>query len=282
LASEVQNVTVVASSSFHPKYLNCVSSYINFWLDQNLSSANNYTPLVILVGSEVPDSLSAYKKYIVLQESVEGVSDVFVSQFVRAMYASLCDGDLVITSDIDMLPLSTGFLDTVIKSRGIQIENFDVVRDVLPLGQVPICYNIATPKTWGEVTGIRDFDDLEPRLVSEFSIAALRNSGYTPDHGGTGWFTDQEFLYAALEKLSDSDRRLRRFQDSETGHRRLDRLYMPFPINWLALPLVLMGVFGDYHVHHPIQKHRMYVSAVRKLNRMRLFLEQKVPNKSKS
>jgi hypothetical protein len=237
---------------------------------------------VILVGSEVPDSLSAYTKYIVLQESVEGVSDVFVSQFVRAMYASLCDGDLVITSDIDMLPLSTGFLDTVIKSRGIQIENFDVVRDVLPLGQVPICYNIATPKTWGEVTGIRDFDDLEPRLVSEFSIAALRNSGYTPDHGGTGWFTDQEFLYAALEKLSDSDRRLRRFQDSETGHRRLDRLYMPFPINWLALPLVLMGVFGDYHVHHPIQKHRMYVSAVRKLNRMRLFLEQKVPNKSKS
>ena len=282
MASEVQNVTVVASSSFHPKYLNCVSSYINFWLDQNLSSANNYTPLVILVGSEVPDSLSAYTKYIVLQESVEGVSDVFVSQFVRAMYASLCDGDLVITSDIDMLPLSTGFLDTVIKSRGIQIENFDVVRDVLPLGQVPICYNIATPKTWGEVTGIRDFDDLEPRLVSEFSIAALRNSGYTPDHGGTGWFTDQEFLYAALEKLSDSDRRLRRFQDSETGHRRLDRLYMPFPINWLALPLVLMGVFGDYHVHHPIQKHRMYVSAVRKLNRMRLFLEQKVPNKSKS
>jgi hypothetical protein len=86
--------------------------------------------------------------------------------------------------------------------------------------------------------------------------------GYDPGHGAKGWFTDQEFLFRQVEKFKDRGGMVRKFSDSQTKHRRLDRIFTPAPLNWLIVPLVFFGALTDYHVHHPVRKFTQYISTV--------------------
>lgn len=262
-------VTVITATNLDPKYLDCVPLYIQFWLDQSSSSKNTYTPLVIVVAKQIPDELEEYSKYCVLHVPIEGVSDVFVSQFIRSLYAPLCSGDLIITSDVDMLPISTMLFDEIIASRKEDLPSFDICRDVLGVGQYPICYNLATPGTWGIVVGVKDIADVDKRVIDSYNYSVKKNNGYVSSHGGKGWFSDQEFIYTSVEAYEVHGGSVRKFSDSQTKHSRLDRLYLPFPINWLALPWVYFGTFTDYHVHHPARKFRIFIDSVRSINRFK-------------
>jgi hypothetical protein len=262
-------VTVVTSTNLNKKYLDCVPFYIDFWLDQNQSSEYKYFPLVVVVAENMPSSLEDYLEYCVLQEPILGVSDVFVSQFIRALYSPFCNSDLVITSDVDMLPMSTRVMDQIISTRQPTVNSFDVCRDVLPEGQYAICYNIATPATWRDVVGLGDISELPKMIYKEYNRALERNSGYVSDHGGKGWFTDQEFLFSAVKEFTQRGGVIRKFTDSQTGHSRFDRLFLPFPINWMALPWVLVGTFTDYHIHHPVRRFRIFLKVLRQLLRIR-------------
>jgi hypothetical protein len=259
------DVTVVTATNLDLKYLDCVPFFIQFWLDSNRGSEHSYTPLVILVADKVPQELEAFSKYLVLHPPVQGVPDVFISQFIRCLYSPLCRSDLVITSDVDMLPLSTRVFDSIIASRRVDLESFDVCRDVLGEGQFAICYNIATPSTWKQVVGTKDLSEIDQRISDGFRHSVSVNNGYVPSHGGKGWFSDQEYLYSAVQAFKEGGGLVRKFSDSETSHSRLDRLFLPFPINWFALPWVYFGAFTDYHVHHPIRRYRFFVGVVGKI-----------------
>ena len=255
-------VTVLASSNQNEKYLDCVPHFIDFWLGHNAASAHDFTPMVIIIGSDLPKSLERYSTYCRLYNPPFGVSSVFSSQIIRVLYPAICETDVVLTTDIDMVPLSSREIDFVLSGRDKHDSSFEVVRDVLPEGQYPICYNIATPQTWSDVTGVRSLSDVDKVLAKEFLALSDANSDYDGERGSDGWYTDQEYLFRVVESFERLGGLVRRFRDSETGHKRLDRLG-PYFLSWVSIPLVILGVFTDHHLRHPVKRYPLFMSALK-------------------
>lgn len=255
-------ITAITATNLEPKYLECAPIFVKFWLSQVDHPQNYFRPLVIVVAPELPPELETIKDYCVLYPSPPGVSSVFTSQLIRALYAARVESDFVLTSDVDMLPLSTKVFEYVLRANSANRETFSVCRDVLAAGQYPICYNLATPRTWGSVTGVTSGGDIDSLLVSSFHSAYSRNKGYDDRHGARGWFTDQEVLFRQVERFERNGGVVRRFTDHQTKHRRLDRIYTLGPLKWLVVPMVLFGALTDYHIHHPVRKFRRYISTV--------------------
>lgn len=257
------DITALTATNLNPKYLSCAKHFVDFWLSQSFSGKNNYKPLVIVIAKDFPNELVTIKEYCVLFNPLEGVSDVFTSQFVRSVYASLVNSDLVLTTDIDMLPLSVKVFEFALESSPEPLSSFHVCRDVLPEGQYAICYNIAAPSIWAQVTGVRSLEDVSKVLIREYANSYDRNKGYSEDHGAIGWYSDQEYLYSVVDRYErDRDGKVLRFLDKETKHSRLDRISASLLLKWLLLPRVLLDSLTDYHVHHPVSKNRTYIFAV--------------------
>lgn len=256
-------ITALTATNLNPKYLSCAIHFVNFWLAQNSPKINNYKPLVIVVAQDLPDELISIRDHCVVFNPPNGLSDVFTSQFVRSLYAPLVKSDLVLTTDVDMFPLSSKVFKYVLQSSPEPLSTFHVCRDVLPEGQYAICYNLATPHVWSEVTGVRSLDDVSKALQREFEDAREKNSGYSEDHGATGWYSDQEFLYRTVEFYEKKRKgKVLRFVDEDTRHSRLDRASASSLIKWFLLLRVLLNSLTDYHVHHPVEKNKRYISAV--------------------
>lgn len=257
------DITALTATNLDPKYLSCANYFVNFWVNQSFSGKNNYKPLIIVIAKEFPDELLSIKEYCVLFSSPEGLSDVYTSQFVRSVYAPLVESELVLTTDIDMLPLSLKVFEFALKSSPEPLSCFHICRDVLPAGQYAICYNLAAPSVWGQVTGVRSLEDVSKILLREFANSHKRNNGYSESHGARGWYSDQEYIYRVVDCFErDSTGKVIRFSDKDTQHSRLDRASAYFPLKWLLLPLVLLDSLTDYHVHHPVSKNRTYIFAV--------------------
>lgn len=266
-------ITAVTATNLNPKYLSCAIHFVEFWLAQYSSEKNQYTPLVIVVAQDFPDELISIRDYCVLFSPPRGVSDVFTSQFVRALYAPLVQSDLVLTTDVDMLPLSLEVFNFVLQSSTKPLSTFHICRDVLPEGQYAICYNIAAPDVWSEVTGVKNLDDVSELLQREFRYAREKNSGYSEDHGAAGWYSDQEFLYRVIEFYEQKSKgKVLKFTDQATRHSRLDRASASFPMKWFLLLRVLFNSLTDYHVHHPVVDNKRYILAVYLAVRFKRFL----------
>jgi hypothetical protein len=266
-------ITALTATNLNPKYLSCAIHFVKFWLAQGSSQNNQYTPLVIVVAQDFPDELISIRDYCVVFNPPRGLSDVFTSQFVRSLYAPLIKSDLVLTTDVDMFPLSLNVFKHVLQSSTKPLSTFHVCRDVLPDGQYAICYNLAAPDVWSEVTGVKTIDDVSMVLRREFSDASERNSGYSEDHGAAGWYSDQEFLYRIVELFEQKSKgKVLRFNDQATRHSRLDRASASFPMKWFLLLRVLFNSLTDYHVHHPVVDNKRYILAVYLAVRFKRFL----------
>jgi len=159
--------------------------------------------------------------------------------------------------------LSLKVFEFVLTSSPEPLSSFHICRDVLPPGQYAICYNLAAPSVWGQVTGVRCMEDVSEILLREFANSQKRNNGYSESHGALGWYSDQEYIYKAVDCFElNSPGKVLRFSDKDTQHSRLDRAAAYFPFKWFLLPRVLLGSLTDYHVHHPVSKNRTYVFAV--------------------
>jgi hypothetical protein len=257
-------ILALTAVSLNPKYLSCVPFFIDYW--QTLKSQDGvakYIPKVLILAEKLPEELEPYENWCELFSLNSEVSPTFGSQVLRLLKPSLEKADFVITTDVDMFPMS----DRLISKGLAAIEggaDFVVCRDVLQEGQYPICYNIASPNVWRRLTGIVRTEELNKRLSDLFNLTN-KNGDYLGKHGGSGWFADQEYLYSLVCAFEHEGGCVAKLCDRETGHRRLDRLFTPFPLNWSLLPLVLINLFTDYHVHHPVSRHAKYVSLVMRI-----------------
>ena len=254
-------LTVVSASNLNPRYLECIPAFIDFWMAFEYSSNLRVIPHVFLIADDIPESLIRYQEFI----SVLNVTDLdsgFVAQNIRALAAGTFQTDFVMTTDIDMLPLSFKVTKKAISELTSNPDAFVVARDVLDAGQFAICYGLARPEVWAKITLNRRPEDFESQLRHLFSNRFL-NAAYSGVRGGDGWFTDQEYLYEQVMAASGLD--VVKLRDPETGHRRLDRAHHPKWLTWLMLPLILFGLFTDYHVHLPISKSQKLTTSIRLL-----------------
>jgi hypothetical protein len=253
-------VEVLSASDLNPKYLDCVGLYITSWLSIPVKKGVKFLPKVIIVATHVPDSLKEYSEYLQLLEP-QDLPTAFVAQTSRLVEARNSTADFVMTSDIDMLPINVDFESKIIDSEKLDLDSFFILRDVLEPGQFPICYNLAKPKVWNSLFNRYGGKVTTQKILRDILDKFGGNSAYSGLHGGKGWTIDQQMLWNLVQ---DNVLKIQfeRFADHQTGHRRLDRIHHRGLVKWLILPLVFFGFYHDYHVHHPVNSNRKYISRV--------------------
>lgn len=247
-------VGVIASSTVDQKYSACIPWFFRFWQAQKSSMPGVvFAPLVVVVGHKLPQCAEAYRESCVLVPAT--VPAPFLAQNIRTYFAGISNFDIVITSDIDMFPLSPKVLDGAIRAVLKNRRNFVVARDVLPPGQFPICYSVAAKRSWEDLYGRESIDEVVQSIRLLFERRISREN-YSGQHAGHGWFTDQEHLFELLTGAAEDDRlKIVGLTDKETGHRRLDRHSHNGALRWRLLAQVALGNFTDYHCHYPVEKN---------------------------
>lgn len=257
-------IEVISACTSHPKYLSCVSSWVKFWNATELLVLGrkiSFIPTIYFVGKSIPTELREVSEHIKHLES-DGPFDVLLAQSVRLFALPESTHQFAMMSDIDMLPLNQRVTAWGLRALDANPGALVVLRDVLEeYSEIPICYNMAKPRTWSKVLSHYKDGTFDQKVAHLLGEAGKNLSGYNGAHGGLGWTTDQRILYDCVNN-SDLEIKVIRPTDRETGHKRLDRAKHPFPLNWLALPLVFLGHFTDYHVHHPVSKHKRFVNSL--------------------
>jgi hypothetical protein len=239
-------VEVISAVNENQAYLCYVPYFIDFWVKVSNLSLMHYKPKVYLIMDKIPANLEIYSNYLVLVQS-EFESSAFVSQNIRTLATVDSDCDLAITSDIDMLPLSSNFFDFICEKAEENTSSFIVGRHVLSEGQYPICYNVSSPRNWRRVLGEELATLKLVNRVKELSTQSKEVAPYLEVKGGSGWYFDQEFLFKKVNQNYNSDEIIR-LTDAETNHNRLDRTRHRGIIPLLSVALISRGFFSDYHL----------------------------------
>jgi hypothetical protein len=231
------------------------TSYVSLWpvAKRAWSQIAGLEPVLVLVAhrNAVPQELAADPAVHVF-EPEPSLHTVFQAQCIRLLYPALLEADgAVITSDIDMAPMSPRYFHRPLAR--IDRRHFVCYRDVLlPLGELPICYNAARPHTWASVFGVADLDDVHARLR-----AWADGVEYAGTHGGDGWTTDQHQLYRVLLERGRSQGDAWILDDHFTGYRRLERAYVE---KWGTLSDdarrgIARRSFSDFHLLRADSEH---------------------------
>ena len=97
---------VVVSTNQNRLYLDFVPIFIKAWR----TLFPDIRIHILLIAKNIPEDLKKYTDDIVLFRPIEGVSDVFVSQFIRILYPCICEAEGgILTTDMDMIPMNTRY-----------------------------------------------------------------------------------------------------------------------------------------------------------------------------
>jgi hypothetical protein len=145
--------------------------------------------VMVYIGKVLPDHLKRDPavKHI---EPVNGWPTATQAQAVRLLYPALlkCEG-AVMLSDMDMIPMQNEFFREGFSH--FQPNQFVSLRGIDEgEKQIYMCYVGATPKTWSDMFGVKQEEDVT-------RILGIWSKEFPADgqHGGKGWCTDQMILY---------------------------------------------------------------------------------------
>ncbi len=259
-------IAVVTAVNSSRDYRACVPLFIEQWHAIGGSHEHDWFPCVVEVSND-EFVLRHEGKTLIWKNPNQEMASSWISQVIRLLVPAYLDCDLVMTSDVDMLPLNLRVLDHAISGLVDGGADFAVCRDVLKKNQFPMCYNIASPTTWKSIFP----DPLEQELSSAWNQVVQNFDGR---RGKQGWYFDQERIYDRLINTSRNRLEVLRLKDSETGHHRLE----PTRRNLYLSPIVLVGILGgkysDYHLHRPIDRHRFFIWLVIRLSRFRFWFKK--------
>ena len=240
-----KTVAIVTAVDSNARYRGCAAYFTDSWRLISSRSKHKYIPVVLDLGSKETLGLLPFLK-------AKGIPTSFAAQNLRALAAGIQGADYAITSDVDMLPASSRMFDNAIDELELR-RGVLILRDVLEIGQYPICYTVASVKDWASMTNIRDRGDLGAELERLWE-RVLESEGYDDIHGGQGWHFDQEYLYQIVSAFEENGGRVTRMSDAETGHRRLDRSLRFTALIKLLVPLVKRNFYSDFHIPLPAEQ----------------------------
>jgi hypothetical protein len=242
-------------------YTQCADPFVRNWEKVNVGSSDTWVPVILRV-SDTKVSLRLGLESFEWSLPTRDMPTSLVAQVSRLLAPAYVKADYVVTTDIDMLPLSLKVLEKSIRQLDRGLTDFVICRDVLKSKQFPICYNIASPNIWSQIFP----DKFEHQLSQIWKSIQLDFDGR---RGKKGWYFDQEYLYQKISEAEKGGIRVLRFKDEDTGHHRLDvnrRNKALWPVIGIH---VLMGKYTDFHLRLPISKHNFFVNYILILNRVR-------------
>jgi hypothetical protein len=178
--------TVLASVNNNNAYYSFIPKQILFWKKFNIKF------IAVFVGKYIPNELEPYRENIILWSRNTELHTAFVAQNLRMYYPSLInlpDDELLMITDMDMLPMNHTYYTTDLQEYGI--DDFIYYR-YIDKDQIYMCYNAAHPKTWSKVFNIHSEEDIEKVINDTFNIS------YNGIPGSSGWFIDQKIMYSKL------------------------------------------------------------------------------------
>ena len=236
---------VLVASDLNTHYLGCWPLARRAW-----RAITGLEPLLVLVAEEAPEELRA-DPLVRVFEPVAGLHTAFQAQCIRLLYPALLDTDgAVLTADVDMVPLDRRYFRR--PAGQVDERHFLCYRDVLlPIGQLPICYNAARPETWRELFDVDGPEAVRTRLAEWGAGLA-----YDGVRGGAGWDTDQLTLYRTLLEWGRRTRRAWVLDDRYTGFRRLERSpLLKHGLTAAEERRIRRRGYSDFHLLHPFPQH---------------------------
>jgi hypothetical protein len=244
----MQLTHMLTASDLNPRYLECWPTTRRAW-----ETVGDVTPVLILVAraGDVPDDLRDAPNVHVF-EPLDGLHTAFQAQCIRLLYPALIETDgAVLVSDVDMVPLNRTYFHS--SPSRIRRDEFLAYRDALLWAdEIPICYNAATPATWGRVFGVTSLDDVRARLRDWGD--GLRYDG---SRGGHGWDTDQVVLFRTLLERGRRHRDVWILDDRHSGYQRLNTSALgPVGPEHLVRKGIQRGAYSDFHFFLPYEENR--------------------------
>ena len=241
--------TCIVSSNLNPFYYDFYPIVRRAWKE-----LCNVRCFLLLIADHIPQSLQPYEEDIILFPPIPNTSDILVSQIIRILYAGLLPtNNAVITSDVDILPLSSKyFIDS---TKNVDENKFVNYRfDTDSGGQLLMCYNAAPTKVWKDIFGCNNVDDVKNKLIEYDELCkSFKN---TRMHGD-GWFTDQVILTEkVMEKISQNPSVIHKLNDRDTNFRRLDRHDNPNEND------LKNERYADYHMPRPFEAYKVQITNI--------------------
>ena len=241
--------TCIVSSNLNPFYYDFYPTVRKVWKE-----LCNVRCILLLIADHIPESLQPYQEDIILFHPIPDTSDILVSQIIRILYAGLLQtNNAVITSDVDILPLSHKYFIENVKN--VDENKFVNYRfDTDSGGLLLMCYNSAPTKIWQEIFGCYTIEDVKSKVIEYDKLA----KSYKDSHmHGDGWFTDQVVLTEkVMEKISENPNIVFKVTDSMTNFRRLDRHDTP------NIRDLVNGQYADYHMPRPYATFQKQINSI--------------------
>jgi len=237
---------VVTACNNNPMYSDFIPMFVKMW--KALYPKTDIK--IIYIDDVLPNHLQEFKDYIILFPPLEGIDTAFISQYIRLLYPCILEyeGGIMIT-DMDMMPMNSSYYSKNIEN--IDNDKFVYYRHVImeEYKEIAMCYNSALNTTWKEIFNIHSVEDICNRLKEVYSRI---NYGQP---GTLGWTTDQKDLYRIITEWNSRTGRFVYLHDSQTGYRRLDRIYN-FRLDDNLVRLIKTGYFSDYHCYRPYAQYK--------------------------
>jgi hypothetical protein len=139
------------------------SSYIPCFINTWRKLCPKAKVKVIYVDKEIPPELEEFKDNLILFTPYDWLNDEFVANYVRMLYASLLEGN-VMCLEIDEIP------DEFIYKK--QITNIDdnsfVIENEIKDYEIDVNYIVANAKTYQLVFHVDNLDEIHTRLCNVF------------------------------------------------------------------------------------------------------------------
>ena len=227
---------VVTATDLNPLYADFIPNFIKAWK----TLFPDAQVVIAVIANEIPLLYEPYMEFLRLVKPIEGMHSAFQAQCIRLLLPATLDiAEGILITDMDMLPMNRAYYATSIQH--LADDAFISYRPIMH-NELPMCYCIASAKTWSSMFGISSISTIEERLQKWY-----KNTNYDGRHGGKAWNTDQLLLYRAFQHYKGPKVCL---TDSKTGFHRLCRSSQN-----IHDPNVLQKVaskqFTDYHCLRP-------------------------------
>lgn len=224
----------IVSSDNNPMYLDFWEVVRDMWIRIGIK------PLLVHICDK--DEIIENNDFIIHKvKKIENVDTGFQSQIIRMYISKYYKNNILITSDIDMIPLSKTYFhsfDNLISENNILLLSSDAYPHINR--RFPICYNIAYGKIFSDIIeNDVSFSDYTKRLLSM----------------NKGWDTDELYFGEKIYQFNGNIKYLNRGWTYGRAINRIDRVFWNYDENE-------KDKYIDCHSLRPYSK---YINEIKKL-----------------
>jgi len=230
--------------------------YLDFWylVSKLWKLKFGITPVLLYFGDNVEDISTEYGD-VVHMPILDGIPISTQAQCARIWYAGQCGDEVVITSDIDMLPLSPKYyVDSIVD---IPDDKYVHLNPLNGNTYFPMCYNVGKSSTLKQILDIDDSFEMFMNKLINFSHG--KESHLKVEGLSELWFLDEIYTTAKvnLYRYTDPNRIVPIIRAGGQNGFRIDR-----PTWGYDLELVKQDYYYDSHSVRPYIEHKETIDSL--------------------